>query len=702
MNNLFRSLRKKVPSASNERSKTPDEKKRKDGQARKTKDLQEQHLLSCSAAEAPQSRRGPLHLFHRNDNRKTREAAPNKNATARTPGSISRRQNTQRNAKPAIIAPSPAQKQSATSEAEAARRPASASVSTHHPFVAEESDPLVQLALTQKTSSIGDEARLKISLAVKALDRAGNTLFEKGDYDAAFLRYERSLWLKQKTVEAEAPSTKKSEQDKSVMAAVATSINNMTYLKQRSGKASTAETMSSYLKSLQIKREILGPDHLSVGKTLNNIGSVFYMSREFDAALTAYKDAFRILKQHLGEDHLDAVTVVCNIADVQVAMGDKDGALKNYRKALALRWNELGSQDTKVVRLMEQVARLETGDQPRLRVDDETELGFASQEEMREEAIFMDDLKELQQDLAEDMKYFDLVERQMAIDMLRDRTQMIREMRALEQQQQEEATVASKSEKFCASELVSCRKPISVEETEDVESIGGLSAFELPTLDQFLNEDKLGHGVEMIQQDVRSHGAVSTNDSPASEVEGSNILQKELYDENEFGIDRASLGIETSFGRQVTENGQSSLYAVVKRETSSATEELGTTISITSDSDYTNGSDEGHAQTHVIDVQESDKASSFSTNDDEEPRRFSVKPRLTPSERRTALISVQSRLEELRAKRGLVPASKVTIPSDHRTYMDQTASSVAKSNPCRKHSVQGQTIRANAEAAAAN
>ena len=52
-----------------------------------------------------------------------------------------------------------------------------------------------------------------------------------------------------------------------IRASVATSINNMTYLVHRSGPAKDDETMASYLKSLQIKRRILGPDHLFVGDT---------------------------------------------------------------------------------------------------------------------------------------------------------------------------------------------------------------------------------------------------------------------------------------------------------------------------------------------------------------------------------------------------------------------------------------------------
>jgi tetratricopeptide (TPR) repeat protein len=101
-------------------------------------------------------------------------------------------------------------------------------------------------------------------------------------------------------------------------------------LKQRAG-TQYRETMASYLKSLQIKRDILGPDHLSVGKTLNNIGSVFYLKREFEPAMAAYKEACRIMTAKLGSEHLDVGTVICNIGDVYCATGITAEALDTER-----------------------------------------------------------------------------------------------------------------------------------------------------------------------------------------------------------------------------------------------------------------------------------------------------------------------------------------------------------------------------------
>ena len=145
----------------------------------------------------------------------------------------------------------------------------------------------------------------------KSLDKAANAHFEKGKYEQALSRFEKALVLKRRTLRAtiqmdsdeqtieqqQPPPAKqaklsaaarvsaiprparqswavaKQQQDQQqqqidlILAAVATAINNITYLFHRSGPAKDDETMASHSKSLQIKRKILGPDHLFVGDT---------------------------------------------------------------------------------------------------------------------------------------------------------------------------------------------------------------------------------------------------------------------------------------------------------------------------------------------------------------------------------------------------------------------------------------------------
>jgi tetratricopeptide (TPR) repeat protein len=93
------------------------------------------------------------------------------------------------------------------------------------------------------------------------------------------------------TAENEKIDSDDRDMDPKLLVSMATSINNIGYLRQRAGEATPDETMAAYKKSLRIKRKILGNDSLSVGKTLNNIGSVYYLKKEFEGALPAYEEA---------------------------------------------------------------------------------------------------------------------------------------------------------------------------------------------------------------------------------------------------------------------------------------------------------------------------------------------------------------------------------------------------------------------------
>ena len=289
------------------------------------------------------------------------------------------------------------------------------------------------------------EFRNRVAHEAADLDKEGNSFFERGDYDQAFLSYERALKLKRASLQVDKKAgsydmlTETESQKASILASVATSINNMTYLRQRAGQASADETMAAYLKSLQIKREILGPNHLSVGKTLNNIGSVFYLKKEFVPALKAYENAYEIMAEQLGGTHLDVGTVLSNIGDVHTALLDKRKALEYYKKALDIRWAQLGRNDPKVVRLMEQTASLETGKQPRKDVESDSEDEEFAEQDRERQRVFKEECHALQEELVEDIRFFDLVERTMAIELVQQKTKFMRTVRSMKQDEDDEA-----------------------------------------------------------------------------------------------------------------------------------------------------------------------------------------------------------------------------------------------------------------------
>lgn len=281
--------------------------------------------------------------------------------------------------------------------------------------------------------------------AAAALDEKANELFEKGYFDKAMACYTKALKLKRRTFAHLLEETDDIEgalelrdeggnpADPEALVSMATSINNIGYLRQRSGDATPEETMAAYKKSLRIKRRILGNDSLSVGKTLNNIGSVHYLKRDFEKALSAYHEALDIMKANLGDKHPDVATVMSNIGDVYLAQADKKTSVKYYRLALNIRWEAFGEHSPRTVRLLEKISNLEIGDMT-MRMGGQ----FAGIDDQASEAMsgsafqsISGALGLLQEQVKIDMQRLDQMERDAALENLKDKIILIRGMREI-------------------------------------------------------------------------------------------------------------------------------------------------------------------------------------------------------------------------------------------------------------------------------
>ena len=261
----------------------------------------------------------------------------------------------------------------------------------------------------------------------RTLDRSGNDLFEQGDLDQAFTKYEEALQLKRLALLHLYKTKRDAEEDRArALASIATSINNVAFLRHSRGQASSDVTLELYGMALRIKQEVLGPDHLSVGKTLNNIGSVYFFQRDFHQAALTYEQAREILQLRLGHDHLDVCTVTANLGDVRCSMKQWDRAVQEYRDALDLRWKLLGPADTKVVRLMEQIAELEMFiNQANAPVD-----ASATRRE-RFYGPIIKDVRKLQKELQRDIDNLSILESQMPMQMSKEKEIVCRELREI-------------------------------------------------------------------------------------------------------------------------------------------------------------------------------------------------------------------------------------------------------------------------------
>lgn len=313
------------------------------------------------------------------------------------------------------------------------------------------SDEVVRLTAEEiaKQNAANKETE-RIARAAAALDNRGNEYFERGYYDKAMDAYSRALKLKRRTFHSmleeaddlfdETEENKKidsddKEMDPKLLVSMATSINNIGYLRQRAGEATPDETMSAYKKSLRIKRKILGNDSLSVGKTLNNIGSVYYLKKDFTDALPAYEEALAIMQANLGIDHPDVATVISNMGDVNLALKRRGEALDRYRVALDIRWNAFGEKDPRTMRLLEKIARIEVGDKMPTPRGTKVQRQFYDWDES--ELYDLDlrpisyELRLLKDQVKEDIEAVDILEKKIATGMVRDKVKIVRGMREL-------------------------------------------------------------------------------------------------------------------------------------------------------------------------------------------------------------------------------------------------------------------------------
>jgi hypothetical protein len=102
-------------------------------------------------------------------------------------------------------------------------------------------------------------------------------------------------------------------------------------------------------------------------------------------------------------------------------------ARESYAASLSIRWTALGDHHPKVVRLLEKIAAIEMSDTPQ-KIQ---QIQILDDEEEKADTPMQTDLRELREQVKEDVTYVENVKRQMALEMIRDKIQMIREMREL-------------------------------------------------------------------------------------------------------------------------------------------------------------------------------------------------------------------------------------------------------------------------------
>ena len=154
------------------------------------------------------------------------------------------------------------------------------------------------------------------------LSQLGELYYNMGEYSKALSSYERTLEIKKVALPPNHPD-------------LATSHNNIATVYDSMGEYSKA--LSYYERSFETLKVALPPNHPDLATSYNNIGSVYMNMGEYSKALSSYERSLKIYKVALPPNHPDLATSYNNIGSVYDKMGKYSKALLSHKRSLGIR-----------------------------------------------------------------------------------------------------------------------------------------------------------------------------------------------------------------------------------------------------------------------------------------------------------------------------------------------------------------------------
>ncbi|CAF1446603.1 unnamed protein product [Rotaria sordida] len=147
-----------------------------------------------------------------------------------------------------------------------------------------------------------------------------------GEYSKALSSYERSLEIRKIVLPSNHPD-------------LAASLNSIGSVCNTMGEYSKA--LSSYERSLEIKKIALPSNHPDLATSYNNIGNVYSNMGEYSKALSWYERSLDIQRIALPPNHIDLAASYNNIGNAYRNMGEYSKALSSHERSLEIRQKAL-------------------------------------------------------------------------------------------------------------------------------------------------------------------------------------------------------------------------------------------------------------------------------------------------------------------------------------------------------------------------
>jgi serine/threonine-protein kinase len=128
--------------------------------------------------------------------------------------------------------------------------------------------------------------------------------------------------------------------------AVAYDLNNLASILRRTGRLAEAEAV--YREALALARELFGPAHPQLSRTINNLAVVLREEGDLEGAEPLMREALAMSRKLYGEEHPDVALQLSNLAGLLGARGDDDEWVDLAEQALAMRRKLLGPEHEQV------------------------------------------------------------------------------------------------------------------------------------------------------------------------------------------------------------------------------------------------------------------------------------------------------------------------------------------------------------------
>ncbi|HVB22938.1 MAG TPA: tetratricopeptide repeat protein [Ktedonobacteraceae bacterium] len=179
--------------------------------------------------------------------------------------------------------------------------------------------------------------------AAALLNKAGYYLYDLAFYADAEPLYQRALQIREQVLGPQHPST-------------ATSLNNLAALYDTQGKYEQAKPL--YQRALRISEQVLGPQHPDTAQSLNNLALLYQSQGKYEQAEPLLKRALQISEQVLDPQHPDTAQSLNNLALLYDNQGKYEQAEPLYQRALRIREQVLGPQHPSTATSLNNLAAL--------------------------------------------------------------------------------------------------------------------------------------------------------------------------------------------------------------------------------------------------------------------------------------------------------------------------------------------------------